>query len=97
MGTVVCPFCGIPGRPRTPQPALPHNAKTPDFLRETGGLKCTPGRTRIPNLLVRSQTLYPIELRAHAFKLKQPAKVTGRWVKTTTVVAHRGVEPLLPT
>ena len=25
---------------------------------------CTPGRTRIPNLLIRSQTLYPIELRA---------------------------------
>ena len=26
-----------------------------------------PGRTRIPNLLIRSQTLYPIELRALIF------------------------------
>ena len=24
-----------------------------------------PGETRTPNLLIRSQTLYPIELRAH--------------------------------
>ena len=28
---------------------------------------CTPGGTRTPNLLVRSQTLYPIELRGHIF------------------------------
>src|SRR5690606_41814974 len=26
--------------------------------------RCAPGRTRTPNLLIRSQTLYPIELRA---------------------------------
>ena len=25
-----------------------------------------PGRTRTPNLLIRSQALYPIELRAHS-------------------------------
>ncbi len=25
---------------------------------------CAPGATRTPNLLIRSQTLYPIELRA---------------------------------
>ncbi len=30
----------------------------------TGDFGGTPGRTRIPNLLIRSQTLYPIELRA---------------------------------
>ena len=28
---------------------------------------CTPGRIRTPNLLVRSQTLYPVELRAHDY------------------------------
>ena len=28
----------------------------------------TPERTRTPNLLVRSQTLYPIELQAHAYR-----------------------------
>tara|TARA_Y100000590_G_scaffold76356_1_gene84489 strand:- start:32 stop:271 length:240 start_codon:yes stop_codon:yes gene_type:complete len=27
--------------------------------------RSTPGRIRTPNLLVRSQTLYPVELRAH--------------------------------
>ncbi len=27
-----------------------------------------PGETRTPNLLIRSQTLYPIELRAHVHK-----------------------------
>ena len=26
-----------------------------------------PGETRTPNLLIRSQTLYPIELRAHKY------------------------------
>ncbi len=26
-----------------------------------------PGRSRTPNLLIRSQMLYPIELRAHDF------------------------------
>ena len=30
------------------------------------GFSSTPGGTRIPNLLIRSQTLYPIELRALA-------------------------------
>ena len=29
-----------------------------------GASCCTPGGTRTPNLLIRSQTLYPIELRA---------------------------------
>jgi hypothetical protein len=28
-----------------------------------------PGETRTPNLLIRSQTLYPIELRAHLYEL----------------------------
>ena len=31
-------------------------------MHKTGG---TPGRIRTPNLLVRSQTLCPVELRAH--------------------------------
>ncbi len=37
--------------------------------RNDGGLSSTPGGTRTPNLLIRSQTLYPIELRAQ-----------GRWI-----------------
>jgi hypothetical protein len=31
-------------------------------------LNGAPGRTRIPNLLIRSQVLYPIELQAHSFR-----------------------------
>ena len=37
----------------------------------------TPGRIRTPNLLVRSQTLYPIELRAHKLILFCVAGVQG--------------------
>ncbi len=40
-----------------------HHAMEP--LRRKG-FSGTPGGTRIPNLLIRSQTLYPIELRALA-------------------------------
>ena len=42
--------------------------------------KCTPIGIRTPNLLVRSQTLYPVEL----------------WVHFNVFVARRGIEPLLP-
>ncbi len=42
----------VPWR-RTPKPLVAY------------GLSSTPGETRTPNLLIRSQTLYPIELRAH--------------------------------
>ena len=45
-----------------------------------GAFQSTPGRARTPNLLVRSQTLYPIELRAH-FKIG---------------AAGQGFEPRLP-
>ena len=39
-------------------------------MREIGGgyavtTDCMPGRIRTPGLLIRSQTLYPAELRAH--------------------------------
>ena len=44
-------------RPSGPKPdALPNCATSRNGA---------PGETRTPNLLIRSQTLYPIELRAH--------------------------------
>ena len=42
--------------------------------------KCTPGRIRTLNLLIRSQTLYPVELRAHAyFSCSVPIIVPTTW------------------
>lgn len=38
--------------------------------------KYTPGGIRTPDLLVRSQTLYPAELRAHSFFVKKECKKT---------------------
>jgi hypothetical protein len=38
-------------------------SKTLCFIEESGA----PGESRTPDLLVRSQTLYPAELRAHVF------------------------------
>lgn len=40
--------------------------KTGDNFWKTTSLSGTPEGTRTPNLLIRSQTLYPIELRVHA-------------------------------
>ncbi len=40
-------------------------------------LSGAPGRTRTPNLLIRSQTLYPIELRAQT-SLAERADTTKR-------------------
>ncbi len=42
----------------------------------TQGLVGALGRTRTPNLLIRSQTLYPIELRARALNYRK-----GPWLK----------------
>ena len=44
--------------------------------KESGG---APGETRTPNLLIRSQTLYPIELRAQS---------GGHYLKTYRVSRH---------
>ena len=41
----------------------------------SGFLLSTPERTRTPNLLVRSQTLYPIELQAHIYSMNRILKV----------------------
>ena len=41
------------------------NAYVPKNPPKAGFSLSTPERTRTPNLLVRSQTLYPIELQAH--------------------------------
>ena len=50
------------------------------------GFLSTPGRTRIPNLLIRSQTLYPIELRAH--ESSSMARVSGE-PKPTEIILGR--------
>ena len=41
------------------------NAPELPFSATPGRLGCVPGRIRTPGLLIRSQTLYPAELRAH--------------------------------
>ncbi len=38
-------------------------------------LSSAPGRNRIRNLLIRSQTLYPVELRAHFLKRINPTRI----------------------
>ena len=47
-----------------------------------------PERSRTPNLLIRSQTLYPIELRAHINNLIDGAEDRNR---TGTVVTYRRI------
>ena len=44
-----------------------------------------PERSRTPNLLIRSQTLYPIELRAHVISGAEDRNRTG------TVVTYRRI------
>ncbi len=44
----------------------------PEIYFSTGIIICTPGRARTPNLLVRSQTLCPVELRALMNVLAKP-------------------------
>src|SRR6266542_3015052 len=63
-----CSF-GMPnseGNRPTNTPRL-HGARNPARLKphRVNDLDYAPGGTRIPNLLIRSQMLYPIELRAH--------------------------------
>ena len=52
-----------------------------------------PGETRTPNLLIRSQTLYPIELRAQIYKLHVEVKRCGAEDRnrTGTVVTYRRI------
>ncbi len=57
--------------------------ETPAYAGVSGG---TPGGTRTPNLLIRSQTLYPIELRAPA------SRRSG--VRSHTVVPPQGIGKL---
>ena len=47
-----------------------------------------PDRSRTHNLLIRSQTLYPIELRALIIKVKNGAEGRNR---TGTVITHRRI------
>ena len=61
------PFCG---RERSGSPQAKSRAErgiwgNTEVFGETGA----PGENRTPNLLVRSQALYPIELRAHPLEL----------------------------
>ena len=53
------------------------------FIKNNGA----PERSRTPNLLIRSQTLYPIELRAHIIKIMS-AEDRNR---TGTVVTYRRI------
>ena len=55
-----------PNRGPTTGPAASNSAGDSRNPRHDGGFDGTPGGTRTPNLLIRSQTLYPIELRAPA-------------------------------
>lgn len=57
------------------------NKKSLDTLQNQGFEIGTPGRNRTLNLLIRSQTLYPIELRVHQILAY---KYTGfcRFIKT---------------
>ena len=61
-------------RPPAPEAgALPGYA-TPRHFEPTWYVSSAPVRTRTSNLLIRSQMLYPIELRAHMSLIR-----TGRW------------------
>ncbi len=45
-------------------------------MRERKKLRGTPGGVRTPNLLVRSQVLYPVELQAHEQRREEKAHLT---------------------
>ena len=54
----------------------------PSGFEYSGGCKLlilngAPGKTRTCGLLIRSQTLYPTELRAHPFRLNKLQQGTG--------------------
>ncbi len=66
----------------TPPRGCPAKGK-PNLLRWTE-LQSAPGETRTPNLLIRSQTLYPIELRAQVAEFYKVQRPLG------TAVAARG-------
>ena len=48
------------------------NGKSPNFLLKFGDFIGTAEGIRTPDLLVRSQTLYPAELQAHIFNFHYP-------------------------
>ncbi len=68
-----------------------------DFEEENGG---APGESRTPDLLVRSQTLYPAELRArrsaNAVKIDYdtPPRSSTRRIATTGVNTRRALQSL---
>ncbi len=80
---------GREDRIRTCDPMVPNHVLyqaelLPDFKKYYGA----PERSRTPNLLIRSQTLYPIELRA------QSISTISRWDK---MERKTGFEPATPT
>ena len=50
-----------------------YEARSRPAMRQIGFTLCTPGKIRTPDLLIRSQTLYPAELRAHFFGCASPS------------------------
>src|ERR687884_361132 len=74
---------GREDRIRTCDPLVPNQMRyQAALLPEKYGV---PGETRTPNLLIRSQTLYPIELRAHLYELHYEVK---------RLVPRTGIEPV---
>jgi hypothetical protein len=75
---------GREDRIRTCDPLVPNQMRYQAALLPVNGV---PGETRTPNLLIRSQTLYPIELRAHnIYELHNEVK--------RFVVPRTGIEPV---
>ena len=57
-----------------------------------------PSRSRTRNLLIRSQTLYPIELWAHSYLLSLPYKSKKWWLRTESNCRHTDFQSVaLPT
>ena len=55
-----------------------------------------PGGIRTPNLLIRSQKLYPVELQAQIFKIPKPKFQTPRVRKTRLELGIWNLEPAKP-
>jgi hypothetical protein len=74
--------CGLFVRPRQNSNTTPSRGSVTFKTKQPiVGCSCAPGRTRICNLLLRKQTLYPIELRGQATKIIPRSSESSRGVK----------------